>query len=925
MLVVLSAVGAWLYGLSARQAGGALFSRQPSGYYPLLTAGFQAGQLAVKLDPDPRLLALPNPYDPVANAPFRAHDMSLFRGRYYLYFGVTPVLVFFWPIVAATGWFPTEPCAVACFAWVGAMAGLGLLAAVRRRYFPAVSVIWLVLSGTCFVFGSSVVVLTAHSSFYEVPIACAFCLSVLMWGAVYHALHSPRAAAWLALASSLFGLAVGARPTYLLGGLALLIPLRVLMRRPAARPTLVWAAVIPAFLCGIGLACYNWLRFGSIFEFGLHYQLMGWDLRNLHALFDWRRVPANSVAYLFRAGIWQPYFPYFSAVVGMPYGLLRYAPWCWLGALAFLPAAVRARQDQRILAATIAGGLAGNFLLLLLFVGVNDRYAADYVPAWMMLAGLGAFNLAARASLGRRRRLLSLGAMGAAGAISVMIGLGAFASSLPDGVVPLGVARLGDGPTAAVQRILEFPQGALHLDLELGPALPGVTEVLVEAGSQPDRRDWIQLRYEPLNRARVGIYHSGLGLIEGDPFLIPTDRRISVEVRAGFLVAPYAHPIFSRWSPDQYRNYRRDVLITVNQQQALRAALDCYPSPPQYLHLEAADWRSDGATRPYAGRVLSRLRLPMDPPPVSPNTRIVAANRPVELEVFFPADRSMGTEPLLVTGQGQKSDLLACTYLGPGRLRFVFDHFGAATLVGGMVLFNPARSHHLVIWLGALAGPEPGDGPKAEMPWSRRVVVLMDGIAVLNEAGIFYPAGPGPIRIGTNPFGATTALDRFSGLTLSVSAAPGFEGLPPGPIGAGPGARGLRVLFPESAVGRSDPLLVSGSPGAGDILYVRYLDASHVSFGFDHWGHRGLVGPPVKVDYSRPHRLELTMDSLYPPQWPGRPAPGEVRIEMDGQVVLSGTSAAYSFQPGAIWIGRNPIGGSTAGPIFTGQMLPASP
>lgn len=38
------------------------------------------------------MLALPDPYDPNANAPYRFHDMSLYAGRYYMYFGPTAAL-----------------------------------------------------------------------------------------------------------------------------------------------------------------------------------------------------------------------------------------------------------------------------------------------------------------------------------------------------------------------------------------------------------------------------------------------------------------------------------------------------------------------------------------------------------------------------------------------------------------------------------------------------------------------------------------------------------------------------------------------------------------------------------------------------------------------------------------------------------------
>ena len=64
------------------------------GYYvALLADAFLHRQTSLRVMPDPRLLALPDPYDPLTNAPFRLHDALLFNGRYYLYWGPVPSLI----------------------------------------------------------------------------------------------------------------------------------------------------------------------------------------------------------------------------------------------------------------------------------------------------------------------------------------------------------------------------------------------------------------------------------------------------------------------------------------------------------------------------------------------------------------------------------------------------------------------------------------------------------------------------------------------------------------------------------------------------------------------------------------------------------------------------------------------------------------
>ena len=107
--------------------------------------GFRAGQLSLKKEVPPGLAQLADPYDPAANevyrfVPYRLHDLSYYKGRLYLYFGVTPALILFWPFVALTGHYLFHRQAVTIFCAIGFLASVGLLRALWRRYFAEVSV-----------------------------------------------------------------------------------------------------------------------------------------------------------------------------------------------------------------------------------------------------------------------------------------------------------------------------------------------------------------------------------------------------------------------------------------------------------------------------------------------------------------------------------------------------------------------------------------------------------------------------------------------------------------------------------------------------------------------------------------------------------------------------------------------------------------
>ena len=65
------------------------------------------------------LLALKDPWDPVANAPYRLHDASLYNGHYYVYFGPVPVITLYLPWRIVTGWSIPNNLAVILFLLAG--------------------------------------------------------------------------------------------------------------------------------------------------------------------------------------------------------------------------------------------------------------------------------------------------------------------------------------------------------------------------------------------------------------------------------------------------------------------------------------------------------------------------------------------------------------------------------------------------------------------------------------------------------------------------------------------------------------------------------------------------------------------------------------------------------------------------------------
>ncbi|MGD1019609.1 MAG: hypothetical protein ABSA12_09845, partial [Verrucomicrobiia bacterium] len=93
-------------------------------YYNLLVQGFRAGQLSLKKDVPSEFAQLADPYDPTTNeryrhGPARLHDLSYYKGKFYLYFGVTPAVLLFWPYAALTGHYLSQKDGGVIFCVVG--------------------------------------------------------------------------------------------------------------------------------------------------------------------------------------------------------------------------------------------------------------------------------------------------------------------------------------------------------------------------------------------------------------------------------------------------------------------------------------------------------------------------------------------------------------------------------------------------------------------------------------------------------------------------------------------------------------------------------------------------------------------------------------------------------------------------------------
>ena len=414
---VLGAVCALVIGVYAWSANSGILEFLGAGaqdsYYNLLVRGFRDGRLSVKSEVPPGLAQLADPYDPAANSPYLSsqghplHELSYYKGKLYLYFGITPALVLFWPCVALTGQFLLHKYAVVIFFSAGFLVGAGLLLALWRRCFAAVS-IWVVVP--C-VIALGLAIFTpailARCDVYEVAISCGYALTMLALAGVWGALQDARRRSlWLAAASLAYGVALGARPSLLLGAGILLVPAAQAWREKQPLWPLLLAAGGPIVLIGAGLMIYNVLRFDNPLEFGQSYQLSGTRPHTL-SQFSLRYIWFNLRIGFLEPARWSGHFPFVDDIVvpslpkGIaepehPFGILTNVPLVWLALAAPLAWRNRSAESRSILR-----GFFGAVLLLFgmcalplcLHDSICVRYELEYASPLVLMAVLGVLAL----------------------------------------------------------------------------------------------------------------------------------------------------------------------------------------------------------------------------------------------------------------------------------------------------------------------------------------------------------------------------------------------------------------------------------------------------------------------------------------------------------------------------------------------------
>ena len=681
---------AWFYYWTVQTAAADLSMKGQKGdYYNLLIDGFADGHLYMKRDPDPRLLALPVAERP-GTAPFML-DASLYQGHYYLYFGVTPVMVLMLPYMVLTGNDFPEALAAVVMMFMGFGFATWWWWEVRRKFFPRLAAGWVVLGvvalGLCTAAPSAL----RRPLFYEVAIGAGYAFSMVALWAVTRAWWRPKQRVWwLVIAGVAVGLAVGSRANLAPAGLLLLcagamgLAWRETGRGARVRMLVVTlcAAGAGAGAVGAGLAGYNYARFGSVAEFGHNHQMGA----NPKQMFRGENLRYNFALYYLKPPALNGYFPFVapaeegqkpSDYVGREH---VHGEWLWtlVAVVAVLAAGVvlgRWREGDRVgwMGVWALPGLlfVVNGLVVSLTGVRSNRYMLDFQPALVL-----ATWVALAAGLVRRGGWSSfLGAVvvvlvPVAGCFNVLASLqvhGFFQRTAPTSYARL--AERADGLVWPWLRAEATGVGDREVELQWPTGNPGRRHEPVLAVGTKDFRDEIFVEYDDKGQVRFVYQHGEYGDVAGDWFSYVAGGRAKATIAGALLLPGVAHPWYGSRGADERRALKRRLRVRVDGQVRLDRDVVSYDSSP---HLQ--NWgkgrQSDGKVAVFSGKIERVTVRPVDDAWMRARAAETGA---IRLRLELPQDRYGLTEPLLQQGGARGFDTLAVEYVRPGFVRLLHD------------------------------------------------------------------------------------------------------------------------------------------------------------------------------------------------------------------------------------------------------------
>lgn len=246
--------------------------------YKLLTDSFINGRVDVYIKVDKKLMNLENPYDITQRLKENVSyefDTAYYKGKYYIYFGAAPVVLYYLPFKLLTGAYINDSIVNAINFTILSISVIFLLYKIIKDNFSKTPILFFGLLSIFAINTCGALTLLAEPLIYTIPILCALAyalLGITLW--TYSIKEDKTINTLLAFLGSLaIGIAIGSRPQFgLFAFFALIIFFEQIKDiKHNIKPFIF--AIIPFIIVGSLMMYYNYARFGSPFDLGANYNL----------------------------------------------------------------------------------------------------------------------------------------------------------------------------------------------------------------------------------------------------------------------------------------------------------------------------------------------------------------------------------------------------------------------------------------------------------------------------------------------------------------------------------------------------------------------------------------------------------------------------------------------------------------------------
>ncbi len=370
--------------------------------YDELAQAFLQGRTYIDNNDVPQsLIDMENPYDTSARSKqsqitgdsYR-WDVAYFDGHYYVYFGIVPLLLMYLPFrMIFKAPFPSAV-GIIVFALIFSIGVFKLLDLICKKKFKNVSVGTYLITALTFVNCCGMTFLVKRPDFYSVPIMTS--MAFIVWGIYlwFKELNAENKKGLnFFLGSLCMALSVGCRPQSVLI-CAVALPLflgyffkdKFIFQKQGIKQLITLA--IPFIVIASGIMYYNYIRFGSPFDFGSAYNLTTNDVTRRG--FSLGRTGLGIFTYLFQTPSFNATFPFIENVniktnyIGKTIsencfgGLITSLPLLWFSFA--LPKVKSILKEKKIFALTVTLFLIG-FALVIADTqagGLLQRYYSDF-------------------------------------------------------------------------------------------------------------------------------------------------------------------------------------------------------------------------------------------------------------------------------------------------------------------------------------------------------------------------------------------------------------------------------------------------------------------------------------------------------------------------------------------------------------------